>query len=125
MKAHVYSSIDAHSLLHQLERTANQMPDIYSRAELTHHGGSTKIGQLNLSGAREGEIELATFTQHNDKILVAALDDDSSLDPLTSKRRLAAFLGPLLKQYNTTDKENLAADDQAIMIFEDDMQKRI
>ena len=123
MKAHVYSSIDAHSLLHELERAAEQIPDNYSRAEVPYHATSTKIGQLNLLGPVEGEIESATLTQHSDKILVAKLDNDSSLDPLTSKRRLGAFLGPLLKQYNTTKKQNLLPDDQAIMIFEDDMQK--
>jgi hypothetical protein len=54
---------------------------------------------------------------------MASLDNDSSLEPLISKRRLGAFLGPLLKHYNTSEKQNLAPDDQAIMIFEDDMQK--
>jgi hypothetical protein len=123
MKAHVYSSVDAHSLLHELERTAKQMPETYSRVEVPYHAASTKTGQLELAGTVEGEIASATLAQHSDKILVAALDNDSSLEPLTSKRRLGAFLGPLLKQYNTTEKQNLAPDDQAIMILEDDIQK--
>src|SRR5207302_700725 len=68
MKARVYSSIDAHSLLHELERAAKQIPHTYSRAEVPHYAASTKIGQLHLSGPSEGEIESATLTQHSDKI---------------------------------------------------------
>jgi len=123
MKAHLCSSIDAHSLLHELERTAKQMPDDYSRSEVPYHGGSTELGQLILSGPCEGELQSATLTQRSDKILMAALDNDSSLDSVTSKGRLGAFLGPLLRQYNATKKQNLAPDDQAMMIFEDEMQE--
>jgi hypothetical protein len=118
MKAHIYSSIDAHSLLHELEHTAERMPDNFSRAEVPYHAASTKGGELHIAGLVEGKI-----AQHSEKILVASLDSDSSLDALTSKRRLGAFLGPLLKKYNETEKTNLAPDDQAIMIFEDDLEK--
>jgi len=123
MKAHVYSSIDAHSLLHRLEHTAKEMGDIYSRAEVPYHVASTKMGQLELHGTVDGEDVSATLVQHSNKILVAALDNDSSLEPMTSKRQLGAFLGPLLRRYNTAENQNLPPDDQAMMIFEDDMQK--
>jgi hypothetical protein len=123
MKAHISSSVNAHPLLHELERTAKELPDNYSRVEVPYHGGTTGIGELHISGPCEGEATSATIRQHSEKILVATLDNDSSLDPLTSKRRLGAFLGPLLKRYNETKKQNLAPDDQAVMIFEDDMQK--
>jgi hypothetical protein len=123
MKAHISSSVNAHPLLHQLERTAKELPDKYSCVEVPYHGGTTGIGELQVSGPCEGEATSATIRQHGEKILVATLDNDSSLDPLTSKRRLRVFLGPLLKRYNETKKQNLAPDDQAVMIFEDDMQK--
>ena len=123
MKAHVYSGIDAHPLLHQLERTAKDLPDNYSHVEVPYHGGTTGIGELHISGRCEGEMTSATITQHSDKILVATLDDDSAIDSLTAKRRLGAFLGPLLKQYNRTKKPNLSPDDQVVMIFEDGIQK--
>jgi hypothetical protein len=123
MKAHISSSVNAHPLLHQLERTANELPDKYSRVEVPYHGGTTGIGELHVSGPCEGEATSATIRQQGEKILVATLDNESSLDPLTSKRRLGVFLGPLLKRYNETKKQNLAPDDQAAMIFEDDMQK--
>jgi len=123
MKAHIYSSIDAHSLLHELEHTAERMPDNFSRAEVPYHAASTKGGELHIAGLVEGKNESAMIAQHSEEILVASLDSDSSLDALTSKRRLGAFLGPLLKKYNETEKTNLAPDDQAIMIFEDDFEK--
>jgi hypothetical protein len=122
MKAHIYSSINAHPLLHELERTAREMQDTYSKVDVPFHGGSTHVGQLTLAGSCEGEETTATIAQHSEKILVAALGD-ASLDPLTAKRRLAAFLGPLLKRYNETEKQNLAPDDKAAMIFQDDIQK--
>ena len=123
MKAQISSSINAHPLLHELERIAKGLPDKYSRVEVPYHGGTTGIGELHVSGLCEGGATSATISQHGEKILVATLDNDSSLDPLTSKRRLGVFLGPLLKRYNETKKQNLAPDDQAVMIFEDDMQK--
>ena len=123
MKAHISSGVNAHPLLHELERTAKELPDRYSRVEVPYHGGTTGIGELHVSGLCEGEVTSASITQHSEKILVATLDNDSSLDALTAKRRLGVFLGPLLKRYNETEKQNLAPDDQVVMIFEDDMQK--
>lgn len=123
MKAYISSSVNAHPLLHQLERTARELPDKYSRVDVPYHGGTTGIGELHLSGVCEGDAMSATIKQHSEKILVATLDKDSSHDPLTSKRRLGYFLAPLLKRYNETTKGNLAPDDQALMTFEDDMEK--
>jgi len=125
MKAHIFSSVNAHPLLHALERTAKELPDKYPQVEVPYHGGTTGTGDLHISGPCEGDTTSATISQHSEKILVATLDNDSSLDPLTSKRRLGVFLGPLLNGYNETKKQNLAPDDQAVMIFEDDLQKGI
>jgi hypothetical protein len=56
MKAQISSSVNAHPLLHELERTAKGLPDKYSRIEVPYHGGTTGIGELHVSGTCEGEV---------------------------------------------------------------------
>jgi hypothetical protein len=123
MKARVYSSIDAHSLLHALYDSARELPDVFSIAGIPSHGGLTSEGSLRLTQKTTDDSVSATLSQLDERSLIAQLDNEARLEPVSAKRRLGAFLSPLVTQYNKTKKDGLAADDQAVIVFEDDVAK--
>jgi hypothetical protein len=123
MKAYVYSSIDAHSLLHCLRAAAAELPDVYPIAEIPYHQASTAIGELHLTHRTTDQDVAVTISQLDQRSLIARLDDEKELDLATTKRLLGSALSPLVTQYNGAKKDGLAADDQAMVVFEDDVSK--
>ena len=122
MKARIYSSIDAHSLLHSLNEAAMARPERFA-VELANHGASTHHGTLRVLDRAADSSTSATISQLDDHFLLAQLDEADSTDPITARRQLETLLSGIVTQYNDSTKPGLAPDDQAIIVFEDDVKK--
>jgi hypothetical protein len=121
MKARIYSSIDAHSLLHSLHEAAMTSPKRFA-VELANHGASTHHGALRVLDRAADPSTSATISQLDDHFLVAQLDEAEATDPITARRRLETLLTEIVTQYNNSTKPGLAPDDQAVIVFEDDVK---
>lgn len=67
-----------------------------------------------LMAANVSEVDVQT--------LVAELDTHEEVDAPTSKRLLARLLSPAVANYNQTVKPGLAPNDQAMIVFEDEVR---
>ena len=79
---------------------------------------ATKRTAIRLMNTIDGRPTYMTIARHNKRTLVASLDNEKGLGKATAKRRLAAFLIPLVTKYIDSNNADLTNDRVRIVFGE-------
>lgn len=117
MQAYISSSIDASVLLRGLEGTAASITGYSPTLNGVSKRIATESPSVRIMKTIDGQPTYLTIVQHNQRTLLASLENEERLITPAARSRLAALLIPLVTEYINSHRSDPILEDRVRIVF--------